>query len=56
MMSSEAFGDTQLAFTVPWLPLAVIAIVPILASLAATAVPASQAAGIQPAVAIRVAD
>ncbi|HUP18265.1 MAG TPA: hypothetical protein VM848_19725 [Acidimicrobiia bacterium] len=39
-----------------WLPLAVIAMVPILASLAATAVPTSQAAGIQPAVAIRVVD
>ena len=56
MMSSEAFGDTQLPFTVPWLGLAVIAIVPVLASLAATSVPASQAAAIQPAVAIRVAD
>jgi hypothetical protein len=52
-VTSEAFGDTQLSFTVPWLALAVIAIGPIPASLT---VPASQRGGIQPAVAIGVAD
>jgi putative ABC transport system permease protein len=56
MSSSEAFGDTELLFTVPWFGLAVIALLPILASLAAAAVPASKAAATHPAVAIRMAD
>jgi putative ABC transport system permease protein len=56
MMSSEAFGDTQLVFTMPWLGVTIIALVPILASLAATVVPASRAAATHPAAAIRVAD
>jgi putative ABC transport system permease protein len=48
-------GD-QLSYTVPWLALVVIVGTPIVASLAATAWPASRAAAIRPAVALRAAD
>ena len=48
-------GD-DMPFSVPWVGLVVIVAVPLLASLAATAWPASRAAAIRPAVALRTAD
>ena len=48
--------DTDLTLTVPWVGLAVIVAVPLVASLAATAWPAARAAAIQPAVALRTAE
>jgi putative ABC transport system permease protein len=56
MVSSSTFGDQKLPFDVPWGVLALIVIVPLLASLLAAAVPATQAARIKPAVALRVTD
>jgi putative ABC transport system permease protein len=43
-------------FVVPWVGLLVILGLPLVASLAATAWPASRAAAIKPAVALRAAD
>jgi putative ABC transport system permease protein len=56
LASSDSFGDVAIPFVVPWLGLAVILAFPLLASLAVTAWPASRAARIRPAVALRTAD
>jgi putative ABC transport system permease protein len=48
--------DQDLTLTVPWVGLAVIVAVPLVASLAATAWPAARAAAIRPAVALRAAE
>lgn len=56
LVHSTAFGDQPLPFQVPLGTLAVIAGLPLLAVLAATAAPAMQAARIKPAVALRIAD
>jgi ABC-type lipoprotein release transport system permease subunit len=48
--------DQDLTLTVPWVGLAVIVAVPLVASLAATAWPAARAAAIRPAVALRTAE
>lgn len=54
--SSDAFGTMTADFTVPWVGLTVIALLPLMASLAATAWPAARAAAIRPAVALRVTE
>ncbi|HUG83711.1 MAG TPA: FtsX-like permease family protein, partial [Euzebya sp.] len=51
-----SFGDVPPPFVLPWVGLLVILSLPLLASLAATAWPASRAAAIKPAVALRIAD
>jgi putative ABC transport system permease protein len=56
LRGSASFGDGQLPFVVPWVALAVIVALPLAASLAATAWPASRAAAVPPAVALRAAD
>ncbi|MFA9431398.1 ABC transporter permease [Egicoccus sp. AB-alg2] len=56
LTSSQAFGDGTIGFTVPWAGLAVVAALPLAASLVATAWPAIRAARITPAVALRVGD
>jgi putative ABC transport system permease protein len=56
LVNSGAFGDQELDFTWPWDVLAAIAVVPLVASLLATAWPATQAARIRPAAALRIAD
>jgi len=56
LVNSDAFGDQRLEFSWPWGALGAIAVVPLVASLLATAWPASQAARIRPAVALRIAD
>lgn len=56
LVNSDAFGDQKLDFTWPWGVIAIIAVVPLAASLLATAWPATQAARIKPAVALRIAD
>jgi len=56
LASSDSFGDVAIPFIVPWAGLAVILALPLLASLAVTAWPASRAARIKPAVALRMAD
>ena len=56
VVNSTTFGEQELPFQVPWASLALILFVPLLASLAAAAAPATQAARIKPAVALRVAD
>ena len=56
MMGSESFGDDPLPFIVPWGGLVLILALPLIASLAATLWPASRAAKIRPAVALRIAD
>ena len=54
--TNESFGDEPVAFVVPWIGLALILALPLLSSLAATLAPASRAANIRPAVALRAAD
>jgi len=56
MTNSDAFGSQELTFTIPWLHVAVILAVPLVASLFATVSPAAQAARIRPAAALRIAD
>jgi putative ABC transport system permease protein len=53
---SGAFGDEKLAFSVPWVGLTVLLVATLGASLVAVLAPASQAARIKPAVALRIAD
>jgi len=53
---SDFFGDIRVPFSVPWLQLAVLLGVALIASLLATLGPANQAARIKPAVALRIAD
>lgn len=54
--TNESFGDEPVAFIVPWVGLALILALPLVSSLAATLAPASRAANIRPAVALRSAD
>ena len=54
--TDDSFGDEPIAFIVPWLGLSLILALPLVASLAATLGPASRAAKIKPAVALRAAD
>ncbi len=56
LADDDSFGDVPIPFIVPWAGLAIILAVPLVASLAATAWPASRAARIRPAVALRTAD
>jgi putative ABC transport system permease protein len=56
VVNSGAFATSSAAFTVPWLAIAVIAAVPIVASLLATISPAHRAARIRPARALRPTD
>ena len=56
MGTNESFGDEPIAFIVPWLGLSLILALPLVASLAATLGPASRAAKIRPAAALRAAD
>jgi putative ABC transport system permease protein len=56
VVNSSTFGDQSLPFQVPWLAVSMILIVPLVASLLAAAAPATQAARIKPAVALRIAD
>lgn len=54
--TNESFGDEPVPFIVPWIGLALILALPLVSSLAATLAPASRAANIRPAVALRAAD
>ena len=54
--TNESFGDDPVALVVPWIGLILILALPLLASFAATIWPASQAANVRPAVALRAAD
>jgi putative ABC transport system permease protein len=56
LLGSDSFGDAGMPFIVPWGGLILILALPLAASLAATAWPASRAAAIRPAVALRTAD
>lgn len=56
LVGSDSFGDGGLPFVLPWGGLVVILALPLAASLAATAWPASRAAAIRPAIALRAAD
>jgi putative ABC transport system permease protein len=56
LVNSSAFGDQRLDYEIPWVSLALVVAVPLGASLLAAAIPASRAAAIQPAVALRLAD
>ncbi len=56
MTRTDTFGQMDMAFNVPWLQVLVIVAVPLLAAVAATAMPARQASAIRPAAALRVAD
>jgi putative ABC transport system permease protein len=56
LVNSEAFGSQRIDFVWPWPSLAAIVVVPLVASLLATAAPAAQAARIRPAAALRIAD
>ncbi len=53
---SDAFGEFDAGFSVPWLQVSVVLAVALAASLLATATPAAQASRIRPAVALRIAD
>jgi putative ABC transport system permease protein len=56
LMASESFGDEAIPFIVPWVGLILILALPLIASLAATMWPATRAARIRPAEALRTAD
>ena len=56
LLASDSFGDVPIPFIVPWVGLAVILALPLVASLAVTVWPATRAARIKPAVALRIAD
>ena len=56
MGTNESFGDEPVAFIVPWIGLSLILALPLVSSLAATLWPASRAANIRPAIALRAAD
>ncbi len=56
MGTNESFGDEPVAFIVPWIGLGLILTLPLVSSLAATLWPASRAANIRPAIALRAAD
>jgi putative ABC transport system permease protein len=56
LLASDSFGDVPIPFIVPWAGLAVILALPLVASLAVTLWPATRAARIRPAVALRIAD
>ena len=56
LVNSDAFGSQRLDFVWPWASLAAVVIIPLVASLLATAAPAAQASRIRPAVALRIAD
>lgn len=56
LTNSTVFGTGSLTFVWPWFSLAVIFVAPLVASLVATALPATRAARIKPAVALRVTD
>ena len=56
LMASDSFGDVPIPFLVPWFGLAVILALPLAASLVVTAWPATRAARIRPAVALRIDD
>ncbi len=56
LVNSDAFGGQKLDFSWPWAVLVGIAVIPLAASLLATAWPATQASRIKPAVALRIAD
>lgn len=56
LAQSDAFGDSRLPYQVPLLAIAVIFALPFAASLLAAAAPATKAARIKPAVALRIAD
>ena len=55
LVSNDTFGG-DLAFTVPWLQLALLVLGTFVASLLATIAPAQQASRIRPAVALRITD
>ena len=54
--TNESFGDEPVAFVVPWIGLSLILALPLVSSLTATLWPASRAANIRPAIALRAAD
>jgi putative ABC transport system permease protein len=54
--NSPAFGTLTVAFPIAWGPIAVTVGATLLASLAATVLPARRAAGVRPALAVRVAE
>jgi len=54
--NAEIFGDLDVTFVIPWGEIALVLVVTLIASLAATGWPARQASRIRPAVALRVAD
>ena len=56
LSNTETFGEGTMAYEVPWSVLAIVLTVALVASVLATAGPASQAARIKPAVALRIAD
>ncbi|MEY2454654.1 MAG: putative transport system permease protein [Acidimicrobiaceae bacterium] len=56
LSNSSTFGDKTLPFTVPWGVIGLLALAALVASLLAVAAPATQAARIKPAVALRIAD
>ena len=56
LANSSTFGDQPLPFAVPLVALATICAIPLLASLGAALLPATQASRIRPAAALRVAD
>lgn len=55
MLQSDVFGD-PLPFTVPWLAVAVLLVVPGAGAMLAALAPAAQASRIQPAAALRIAE
>ncbi len=56
LTNSDVFGESRLAFSVPWLALGVLLAASLAASLGATVAPAGQASRIRPAVALRIAE
>ena len=56
LVHSDAFGGQSIDFEIPFTNIIVVSLIALAASLLASAIPASQAAKIRPAVALRIAD
>ncbi|MFV1991646.1 MAG: ABC transporter permease, partial [Acidimicrobiales bacterium] len=56
LTNSEAFGESRLDFAVPWIPLGIMLVIPLIAAILAALGPAVQASRIKPAVALRISD
>jgi putative ABC transport system permease protein len=56
MSNADAFASESVRFSIPWMTVAVLLVVPMVASLLGVLAPANSASKVRPAVALRIAD